>query len=91
MMTVEQLENEFWRPVQVDAFVDIYEISNHGRVRFKPYKFYKDGKLHKSEGRLLEFIDRDVFLTNGTYRGLYKVGTLYNKTFPNTRLDEQRR
>ena len=86
MITQEQRDNEIWRPINLEAFIDTYEISNLGRVRFKPYRFFKDGTIHKSEGRLLKFIDNDVFMTNGEYRGLYNVGTLYNKTFPNNQI-----
>ena len=66
----------------MESFRGLYEISQYGRVRSKGYSFFKDGELHKSESKLLENYNKEVFLYNGTFRCLYKIGGLFNHTFP---------
>ena len=81
MWTDTMTKTEIWEDVNMDVFRELYEISQYGRVRSKPYRFYKNGELHKSESRLLENYDKQVFLTNGVFRSLFKIGVLFNRTF----------
>lgn len=81
-MGVSKDINKEWFDIGYKEFGNLYQMTRFGKVRIKPYKFFKNGELHHSNGRVLEVIDRNVFLSNGIYRALYKIGTLHNHTFP---------
>ena len=72
---------ETWENVGMEQFRGLYEISSLGRVRVKPYKFFKNGILEQGKSRILMNYDKQVFLYNGLYRRLYKVGVLFNETY----------
>ena len=72
---------ETWKSVDMEQFRGLYEISNFGKVRVKPYKFFKNGELQQSKPKVLEVYDKQVFLTNGSYRQLWSIGVLYNATY----------
>jgi hypothetical protein len=79
--------DEVWRKLNLEGFKYLYEISSNGKVRYKPYKFFKNGKLELSKGRELKIEDgRDVFLTNRRYQGLYNTSILYRHSYPNNNL-----
>ena len=90
-MKNEEIEiEETWRPLNMEAFKYSYEISSQGRVRSKSYPIFKNSKLYQTEPRILKEFDETVYL-NSQYCGEYKIDTLYKHSFPNTKLDEQRR
>ena len=74
---------EIWKDIEMEQFKGLYEISSKGRVKTKAHSFYKNGELVHANGRLLAHYDKSVFLTNGLYRGLWRIGVLFNATFPN--------
>ena len=79
---------EIWRPVNLLGFSYLYEMSSNGRVRSKAYKFFKNGRLQTSKGRiLLQDEDKAVFMSNRLYQGMYNIGILWRHTFPNTKLN----
>ena len=77
---------EIWRPLNLIGFSYLYEMSSNGKVRYKEYKFWKDGILQTSKGRtIIQDEDKAVFLSNRRYQGMYNIGILYRHTFPNTK------
>ena len=72
---------ETWKSVEMEQFKYLYEISSLGKVRVKAYRFFKNGKLQESKQRILMNYDRQVFLSNGLYRGLWSIGVLFNATY----------
>ena len=78
---------EYFRPLNLQGFSELYQISSIGRVRSKEYKFWKDGELKVSKGRILKVEDdKSVYLRSRVYNGFYNVGILYKHSFPNTTL-----
>ena len=75
---------ETWKDVGIEQFRHLYEISSLGKVRVKNYRFYKNGELHRGGNqRILTNYDKQVFLSNGLYRGFWKIGVLFNETYKN--------
>ena len=78
---------EIFRPLELNGFKELYEISNKGTVKYKEYQFWKDGVLKTSKGRILKVeVDKSVYLRSRVYDGFYNIGILHKHTFPSSKL-----
>lgn len=79
--------NEIWKPISLEGFEGLYEVSNIGRVRSLDREFIKcDGKLQPVKGKVLnQTHDKDgyvkVYFSNQGNENNFSVHRLVAKTF----------